>query len=184
MLRMTGGHWNSKRFPFVKVPTDYSAEHRLLLLLFSNLVASDSLRPHGLRHARHPCSPLSPRVCSNSCLLSQWYYLTISSSVIPFSTCLQSYPESGSFPKSPAFPIRWPKYRSPSFSISPSSEYSGLISFRIHWFGLPAVQETLKSLFQHHSLRASVLQSSAFLMIQQFYPSLPPFPPALNLLQH
>ena len=63
--------------------------------------------------------------------------------------------------------IRWPKYLSFSFSISPSNEYSGLISFRIDCFDLPAVQGTLKSLFQHHSLKASVLWCSAFFMIQR-----------------
>ena len=66
--------------------------------------------------------------------------------------------------------IRWPKYRSFSFSISPSSEYSGLISFRIDWFDLLAVQETLKSLPQHHNLKASFLQCSAFFMVQLSHP--------------
>ena len=60
-------------------------------------VVSDSLLPHGWQHTRLPCPPLSPRVCSDSCPLSQWCYLTISSSVIPFSSCLQSFPASGSF---------------------------------------------------------------------------------------
>ena len=62
--------------------------------------------------------------------------------------------------------IMWPKYWSFSFSISPSTEYSGLISFKIDWFDLPAVQETLKSLFQYHSSKASILQCFAFFMIQ------------------
>ena len=66
--------------------------------------------------------------------------------------------------------IRWPKYWSSSFSISPSSEYSGLISFRIDWLDLPAVQGTLKSLLQHHSSKASILQCSAFLIAQLSYP--------------
>ena len=72
---------------------------------------------------------------------------TITSSVAPFSSCLQSFPTSGSFPP---FHIRWPKYCSFSFSISPSNEYSGLISFRMDWFDL-LVQGTLESLLQHHS---------------------------------
>ena len=71
----------------------------LLLLLFSHEVVSNSLRPHGLQHVRLPFPSLSPRVCSNSCPLSQWYHPTISSSITPFS-CLQSFPESGSFPVS------------------------------------------------------------------------------------
>ena len=66
--------------------------------------------------------------------------------------------------------IRWPKYWSFSFSISPSSKYSGLISFRIDWFGLLAVQGTVKNLLQHHSLKASVLQRSAFFMVQLSHP--------------
>ena len=76
----------------------------------------------------------SPGVCSNSCLLIQWCYLTITSSATPFSFCLQSFPASGSSAMSQLFCIRWPKYWSFSFSISPSSEYSGLISLRIYRF--------------------------------------------------
>ena len=85
---------------------------------------------------------------------------TISSSVIHFSSCLQSFPTSGSFQMSqcPLLHIRWPKYR--SFSISSSNEYSGLISFRIDCFNLLAVQGTLKSLLQHHSSKASILWHS------------------------
>ena len=106
----------------------------LLLLLFSCSVTSNSLGPHGLRHAKLSCPSLSPGVCSNSCSLSQWCYLTISSSATPFSLCLQSFPASGSFPMSCLkLRIRWPKYWTFSFSISPSDEYSGLISFRIDW---------------------------------------------------
>ena len=68
-----------------------------LLLLFSRSIVSDSLQPHGLQHASLPCPSLSPRICSNSCPLSGWCHPTISSSVIPFSSCLQSFPASGSF---------------------------------------------------------------------------------------
>ena len=71
-----------------------------LLLWFSRSVASDSLRPHGLQHARPPCPSPSPRACSNSCPLSQWRHPSISSSVVPFSSCRQSFPASGSFPLS------------------------------------------------------------------------------------
>ena len=79
------------------------------------------------------CPPLFPRVCSNSCLLSQWCYLTISSSVVTFSFCLLSCPASV-FAVEIILCMRWPRYWSLSFSISPSTEYSGLISFRIDWF--------------------------------------------------
>ena len=88
---------------------------------------------------------------------------TISFSVSPFSSCPQSFSASGSFP------IRWPKYWSFSFSISPSNEYSGLISFRIDWFDLLAVQGTLKSLVQHHNSKTA-FGCSAFFMGQLLYP--------------
>ena len=103
------------------------------MLLFIWSVVSDSLRPHGLQHTRLPCLSLCPGACSNSCPLSQWCHPTISSSVIPFSSCPQSFPTSGSFPMSQLLwpSIRWPKYWSFSRSISPSTGYSGLIFFRI-----------------------------------------------------
>ena len=140
------------------------------LMLFSHSVMSDSLWPHGLQHVRLPSPP--PRTCSNSCPLSQWCHATISSSVIPFSSRLQSLPASGSFPVS-SFPIssslRWPKDWSFSLGISLSSEYSGLISFRMDWFDLFAVQGTLNSPLQHHSSEASILQHSAFFMISHIH---------------
>ena len=92
-------------------------------------------------------------VHSNSCPSSRWCHQAISSSVIPFSCCSQSLPASGSFPMSQLFRIRWPKYWSSSFSISPSNEHPGLISFRMDWLDLLAVEGTLKSLLQHHSSR-------------------------------
>ena len=104
----------------------------------------------------------------NSCPLSQWCYWTILSSADLFF-CLQSFPVSGSSPVK-ALNIRWPKYWSFSFSISPSIEYSGLISFRINFFDLLWVQGTLESLLQHHNSKASVLQHSPFFMIQLSHP--------------
>ena len=96
---------------------------------------------------------------------------TISSSVIPFSSCLQTFPASGSFfSNESVLCIRWPKYWSFSFSVSPSKECSGLIPFRIDWFDLLAVQGTLKSLLQHHSSKASILQCSAFFIVQLSHP--------------
>ena len=96
----------------------------------------------------------------------------ISSSVIPFSSsCPQSFPASGSFQMSQLFVcMRWPKYWSFSFSISPSNEHPGLISFRMDWVDLLAVQGTLKSLLQHHSSKASILQCSAFFTVQLSHP--------------
>ena len=85
----------------------------------------------------------------------------------PFSFCLQSFPASGSFPMSQLFPSGGQSIgASASASIEYSNEYSGLISFRMDWFDLLAVQETLKSLLQHHSSKASILQHSALLMVQ------------------
>ena len=113
---------------------------------FSHSVMSDSLGPHGLQYIRFPCPSPTPGVCSNPCLLSWWCHPTVSSSVVPFS-CLQSFPASGSFSMSLFFASGGQSIGgSFSFSISPSSEYSGLISFRMDWLDLLAVQGTLKSL--------------------------------------
>jgi len=84
-------------------------------------------------HTRFPCPPLSPRVCSSSRPLSQWCYLTISSSASPFSFCLPCFPASGSFPVSWLFASGGHRIGAFGFSISPSNEYSGLILFRIEW---------------------------------------------------
>ena len=128
-----------------------------MLMLFNCEVVSDSLRPHGLQQARLPCPPLSLGDCSNSCPLSQWCHPTISSSVALFSSCPQSFPALRSFLVSQVFTSGGQKYWSFSFSISPSNEYSGLISFRIDWFDLLAAQGTLKNLLQHHTSKASIL---------------------------
>ena len=85
------------------------------------------------------------------------------------SSYLQSFP-IGVFSNESVLCIRWPKYWSFSFNISPSNEYSGLISIKIDWFDLLAVQGTLKSLIQHHSSKASILQCSAFFMVQFSHP--------------
>ena len=128
---------------------------------------SDSLRPHEPQHTRLPCPSLSPKVCLNSCPLSQWCHPTISFSVIPFSSCPPStFPSIRVFSNESALHIRWAKYWSFSFSISPSNEYSGLISFRMDWLYLLAVQGTLKSLLQHHSSNTSILRRSAFFIVQ------------------
>ena len=105
-------------------------------LLFSCSVMSRCLQPYGLQHARLPCPSLSSGVYLDSHPLSWWCCLTVLPSATHFSFCLQSFPASGSFL---ALHIRWPRYWSFSFSINPSHEYSGLISFRIDWFDLLAV---------------------------------------------
>ena len=120
-----------------------------LSTLFSSVqfiysVLSDSSWTHGLQHARIPCQSPTSRACSNSYPSSQWCHLTISSSVTPFS-CLQSFPASGSFQMSQFF-ASGGQNTGVSASAWPSNEYSGLVSFRIDWFDLLAVQGTLKSL--------------------------------------
>ena len=109
---------------------------------------------NSLQHSRLPCPPLSPKVCSDSCPLSQWCCL----SIFPLLLLLPSvFPGIRIFSSKSALCIRWPKDW--SFSISPSSEYSGLISFRIDWFYLLAVQGTLKRPLtsQNESINSSVL---------------------------
>ena len=109
-----------------------------------------------------------PEFILNSCPLSWWCHPTISSSVMPFSSCLQSFPASESFPISSSHQVA--KVLSFSFNISPSNELSELISFRMDWLDLLAVQGTLKSLLQHHNSNASILQCSAFFTVQLSHP--------------
>ena len=142
-----------------------TASNFMILIQFSSVAQLClTLQPQGLSHARLPCPSPSSKACSNSYPLSQWCYPTILSSVIPFS-CLQSFPASGSFLMNWLF-----SSGSQSFIISPSSEYSGLISFGTDWFNLLAVQGTLQSLLQHHCSKASVFQHSALFMVQISHP--------------
>ena len=106
-----------------------------------------------------------PGIDPNSCPMSQWCLPAISSSVVPFSSYSQSLPASV-FSNESTLHMRWPKYWSFSFSISPFNEHPGLISFRMDWLDLLVVQETLKSLLQHHSSKASILRHSAFFTTQ------------------
>ena len=106
---------------------------------FSCSVVSNSLRPNGLQHARLPCPSPTPRACSNSCPSSRWYHPTISSSLAPSSSCLQSFPASGLFLMSRLFDSG-----GQSIGVFSSSEYLGLISFRIGWFDFLAVQGLLR----------------------------------------
>ena len=119
----------------------------LNVMLFSHSVMSNSLRPHGLKHARLPCSSLSPRVCSDSGPLSRWCHPTIYLIFwCPLLLLTSIFHSISVFSNELALRVRWPKYWSFSFSISSSKEYSGLISFRIDWFDLIAVQRTFKCL--------------------------------------
>jgi len=163
MKQWTGSKLGKK---YVKAVYCHLVYLNYMQIQFIHSVVSNSLWPHGLQHTRLPYPSPTPRAYSNSCPLSRWCHPTISSSVVPFSSCLQSFPASGSLPDESVLCIRWSKYWSFSFNISPSNEHPGLISFRMDWLDLLAVQETLKSLLQHHSSKASILWCSAFFIVQ------------------
>ena len=132
----------------------------VFLSQFSRSVVSDSLWPHESQHTRPPCPLPSPRVHSNSRPSSRWCHPATSSSVVPFSSCPQFLPASV-FSNESTLRMRWPKYWSFSFSITPSKEHPGLISFRMDWLDLLALQGTLKSLLLHHSSKFFGINSSA-----------------------
>ena len=157
--------------PFLCVPVLSSSFAAHNSVQFSHSVMSDSLRPHEPQHTRPPCLLPAPGDHTNSRPSSQWCHPAVSSSVVLFSSCPQSFPASGSFQMSQSvLCIRWPKYWSFNFSISPSKEHPGLISFRMDWLDLLAVQWTLQSLLQHHSSKASLLWCSAFFTVQLSHP--------------
>ena len=135
-------------------------------LLFSHQDISNSLQPHGLYLAHQ--APLSSTISWSLLRFISIELVMPSNHLIlccPLFLCLQSFPASGSSPEL-AICIRWPKYWSFSSIINPSSEYSGLISFRIDWFDLLAVQGALRSLLQYHNSKAEILWSLAFFMVQ------------------
>ena len=127
-----------------------------------------TLWPHGLQHARRPCASSTPRDYSNSCSLSQWCHQPSH----PLSSPSPAFNLSSIkvFSNESVLHIRWPKYWSFSFSISPSNEHWGLMSFRMDWLDLLVVQGTLRSLLQHHNSKASILQHSAFFIVQHSHP--------------
>ena len=132
---------------------------------FSCSVMPYSLWPHESQHPRPPCPSPTPEVHPNSCPSSQWCHPAISSSVIPQS--LSPIPPSiRVFSNESTLCMRWPKYWSFSFNISPSKEHPGLTSFGMDWLDLLAVQGILKSLLQNHSSKASIHRCSAFFTVQ------------------
>ena len=137
---------------------------------FSCSVMSDSLQPHESQHARPPCPSPPPRVHSNSHPIE----LVMPSSHLilghPFLLLPSIPPSIRVFSNESTLRMRWPKYWSFSFSIILSEEIPGLISFRMDWLDLREVQVTLKSLLQHHSSKASILQCSAFFTVQLSHP--------------
>ena len=127
-------------------------------------VMSNSLRPHGLQHTRLPDNHQRTQLAQTHI---HRVGLVMSSNHLILCHPLPSvFASIRVFSNESVLRIRWPKYWSFSFSISPSNEYSGWISFRIDWFDLLAVQGTLKSLLQHHSSKASILWCSAYFIIQ------------------
>ena len=136
---------------------------------FSRSFVSDSLQPHELQHARLPCPSPTPRAYSNSCpssLMPSNHLILCCPLIFPPSIFLSIRV----FSNESVLPIRWPKCWSFTFSISPSNEYSGLISFRINWFDLLAVPRTLKGFLQHHRSKPSVFRHSAFFIVQLSHP--------------
>ena len=131
---------------------------------------SYSLQLHGLQHTRPPCPSQTPGVYTNSCPLSRWCHPKISSSVILFSSHLQFFPASGSFLTSQFFTSGGQSIGASTSASVLNNEYSGLISFSMDSFDLPAVQGTLKSLLQHHSSKASILHHLACFMVQLSHP--------------
>ena len=152
--------WNSKHWPIFVCWT----------IQFSRSVVSDSLRPHEPQHARPPCPTPTPGVYPKSCPLSWWCHPTISSSVVPFSSCPQSFPTSGSFQMSQLSASGGQNIGvSASTSVLPMNTQDW---FPSGWTGLDllAVQGTLKSLLQHQSSKASLLQCLAFFMVHLSHP--------------
>ena len=147
---------------------------------FSHSVVSDSWRPHALQHARLLCPPCQASLSttpgfsvhhhsgawSNSCPLSWWCHPPL----WPLLLLPSGFTSIRVFSSELALRIRWPKYWSFSFNISPSNEHPGLTSFRMDWLDLLAVQGTLQSLLQHHSSKASILPHSAFFIVQLSHP--------------
>ena len=130
---------------------------------FSRSVVSDSWLPHELQQ---PGLPVHHQLPESTQTHAHRFSNAIQHLILcrPLFLLPSVFPSIRVFSNESAFPFRWPKYW--RFSISPSNEYSGMISFRIAWFNLLAVQGTLKSLLQHHNLKASFLQHSAFFMVQ------------------
>ena len=135
-----------------------------MLLLFNCSVMSNSLWSHGLQHPKLSCASPSSGVCPSSCSL---HYLILWCPLLLLPTV---YPSIRDFSNESSVRIRWPKYWSFGFGVIPSSEYSGLISFRIDWFDLLAVQGTFKRLLQHHYKKVLILRHSAFLIVQLSHP--------------
>ena len=156
-------HWGSRSR---KTNSHSSSSIKFSSIQFSHSVVSDSLRPHEPQHARLPCPSPTPGAYAYSCPLSRWCHPTISSSVTPFSSCLQSFPASGSFPMSQFFTSG-----GQSIGVSASASVLPMIIqdwFSLEWTGWISLQS--QGLLQHHSSKASILWCSAFFIVQLSHP--------------
>ena len=167
MLEQEGTFSLSRQFPAQILTIRFSS------VQFSRSAVSNSLRPHELQHARPPCPSPTPRVYSNSCPLSRWCHPVISSSVVPFSSCPQSLPASGSFQMSQLF--AWGGQSigvSASASVLPMNTHDRSPSRWIGWIARSCNPRTLKSLLQHHTSKALIFQGSDFFTVQLSHPYL------------
>ena len=172
-------HGMPKQYEYIWIPFLFqtsiqkpqaSLSEKFSSVQFIHPVVSDSLQPHESQHTRPPCPSPTPRVYANSCPLSRLFHPTISSSVVPFSSCSQSLPASGSFPMSQLF--AWGGQSigvSASASVLPMNTQDWSPSGWTGWLSLQS-KGTLKSLLQHHSSKASILQRSAFFTVQLLHP--------------
>ena len=168
MILLVNSRWTPNRTPFT---LHYINKKCLSSVQFSRSVASDSLRPREPQHARLPCPSPTPGVHSNSHPSSRWCHPAISSSVIPFSSCLKSFPASGSFLMSQFFTSGGQSFgASASASVLPKSIQGW---FPLGWTGWISLRSKgLSSLLQHHSSKASILQRSVFFIVQLSHPYL------------
>ena len=154
---------------FQKHFAEWKKSYIISSVQFSLSVVSNSLKPHEMQYARRPCpSPtrsLPKLMCIESVMPSNHLILCRPLLLLP-----SIFPSIRVFSNESALHIRWPKYWSFSFNISPSNEHPGLIFFRMDWLDLLAVQGTLKSLLQHHSSKTSILQHSVFFIVQLSHP--------------
>ena len=148
----------------------HSPPTKVFSVQFSFSIVFSSLRPHGLQHPRLPWSITNSRSLIK--LMSIESVMPSSHLILccPLLLLPSIFPTIRVFSNESVLCIRWPKYWSFSFNISPSNEHPGLISFRMDWLDLLAVQGTLKSLLQHHSSKASILWHSAFFIVQLSHP--------------
>ena len=160
-------HWKPLGHVYLPLPLLSLTLPLFFSSLFSPYILPDSLRPHGLQHARLTVLHSLPEFV-------QTHIHWVSDAIQPLLLLPSIFPSITVFSTELALCIRWPKYWSFSFSISPFNEYPGLTSFKIDWFDLLVVQGTLKSLLQPHSLKASILQHAAFFMTQLSHPYITP----------